>query len=271
MIKVFDTNWNEIDYRSSGLTCLSFIPESLSPLFETDTPDGEDGQIIYGTNITPRNLYARFYLKAVDHYDYQLLRDEIYSLFDPRRDLYLVDTRQPGKRWKARYSGAFSPEYINQITGQFELTFIASKPFSESIGTSLNPQTFDSELWQIGQGLITDETKYIHNTTKFRIYNAGTEIINPKKHPLIIKYKGASTNLQINNNTTLETWSHTGTTTVNDTLELNRLRSLKNSVVNIFQNTNRRSISLAPGWNEIELIGTSGSFEVTFDFRFYYI
>jgi hypothetical protein len=149
--------------------------------------------------------------------------------------------------------------------------FIIHSVFLESIGTTLDPQTFDSELWQIGQGLITDDTKYIHNTTSFRIYNAGNVKVDPHRNPLIIKYKGISTNLQIKNNTTLDTWSFTGTTTEDDTLELNRLRSLKNTVVNVFSDTNRRSISLAPGWNDIELIGTSGSFEISFDFRFYYV
>lgn len=270
MIKVYDLNWNEIDLLSYGLHCLSFIPESLEPEFFDESSEYIDGSIIVGTKINRRILNTRFLMKAVDHLDYQLLRDITYKIFDPRKELYIVDTRQKGKRWKARSSSSFRPEYINAKVGRFELQFIASQPYAESIGTTLDPLTFDSELWQIGQGLVADDVKYIHNTNTFQIYNAGTEIVDPRKFPLIIKYKGASTNLQIKNNTTLETFSFTGSTLPSANLELNRLRVLKNGS-SVFSDTNRRSITLAQGYNEIELIGTSGSFEISFDFRFYYV
>lgn len=269
MIKLYDLNMNEI--YLNDIQCLSFNYPSPSPSFETDSPDNVDGFDILGTKIEGRPLKASFFIQAKDKYDYKLLKNEAYKIFYPKREIYIIEVKEPGKRWKAVTAASFEIEPLSLREGRFQVDLSSSKPYSESVGTSLAEQTFDNELWQIGQGLITDETSYVHNTTSFKIFNAGDITINPRRYPLIIKYKGASNNLQIKNNTTLETWSYTGQTTVDDTLELNRLRSLKNSVVNVFKDTNRRSISLAPGWNDIELIGTDGSFEISFDFRFYYV
>lgn len=271
MIQVFDMNGTEINLDEYGLKCLSFIPDSLTPQFFEDDNEEVDGSSILGIKITKRNLHTKFLMQAVDHLDYQLLRDEIYRLFDPRRDLYIIDKRQPKKRWKARASAAFKPEYINHIAGRFEITFVSPKPYSESIGTTLDPFTFDAELWQLGQGLLTDDLIYKHTTNSFKIYNAGDFSVDPVELPLIIKYKGASTNLQIFNKTNLDLWKYTGVTTANETLEINRTRTLKNSVVPVFGDTNRKHITLETGWNEIELTGTSGSFEIEFNFRFYYV
>lgn len=253
-----------------SLAVTDFRVSSPSPIHNWEESDGTDGVRDLGTTHGPRPINASFEFVSQDYYDFPLLRNEIFQLFLSKEPFYLIDSREPGKRWLVK-GNSFSPEQIVITVGRFNIEFTAFRGYAESIGTTLDPKTFDSELWQIGQGLITNQTDYVHNTSSFRIYNAGTEIIDPKKFPLIIKYKGASSNLQIKNNTTLETWSYTGTTTADNTIELNRLRSLKDSVVNIFADTNRRSISLAPGWNDIELIGTSGSFEISFDFRFYYV
>ncbi|WP_035322678.1 phage tail family protein [Peribacillus kribbensis] len=271
MIRILDLAQNEIDLSQYGLKCLSFIPESPSPRFTEEELDNTDGSLILGTTLDKRKLSAKFFMQSYDHIDFQLARDEIYRLLDPRKDLYIIDIRQPGKRWKVRTSASFKPDYINPYLGSFDIEFVSPIPFAESIGTTLDPFTFDAEKWQFGQGLTEDELTYTQTVNSFKIYNAGTETIDPRQFPLTIKYNGASTNLTIKNNTTLDTWQYTGTTSASDTLEINRTRSLKNSVVNVFKDTNRKLITLAPGWNDIELTGTSGSFEISFDFRFYYL
>ncbi|MBT2614121.1 MULTISPECIES: phage tail family protein [unclassified Bacillus (in: firmicutes)] len=271
MINVYDALGNLIDISKIGLRCTSFIPESLSPQFVEESREGVDGSILLGTTAATRKLYTKFLIEAIDHLDYQLLRDEIYKIYDPRKDRFIVDTRQPGKRWRARTSSAFRPEYINFSTGQFDLEFSVAFPYAESIGTSLDPFTFDSELWQMGQGLPADiDLFYKHSTTTFSIYNAGDIDLDPRWLPLIISYKGASTNLKIKNTTTNVEWAYTGTSNVGDSINLDGIRSTKNGL-SITRATNKKLLTLAPGWNNFILTGTSGSFEITFDFRFYYL
>jgi hypothetical protein len=88
--------------------------------------------------------------------------------------------------------------------------------------------------------------------------------------PLKITFTGASTNLTITNTTTGDIWQYTGTTQAGDTITLDGVRSLKNGV-SVFGNTNRKLITIAPGWNNFTITGASGSFTISFDFRFYYV
>lgn len=270
MIYVYDDQGNAIDLTQYNLKCLSFIPESLSPRFSNEDVENIDGTIILGTSFDSRKLHTKFLFQAADHIDYQLLRDEIYQIFNPKKDLYIIDTRQSGKHWKVRVSSAFKPEYVNFSTGTFDLDFIAPKTYSESLGTTLDPLTFDAATWQIGQGLTDEDKSYTQTVTAFSIYNAGDIEVNPRQRPLSIKFTGPSTNLQIKNNTTGDAWSYTGTTASGDTLEINQVRSLKNGI-SVFSNTNRKLITLAPGWNDFELTGATDPFQISFDFRFYYI
>jgi Phage tail protein len=155
--------------------------------------------------------------------------------------------------------------------GRFDVEFTTLSPFAESIGTTLDPFTFDAELWQIGQGLTAEDgIVYTHSTSSFRIYNAGDVTIDPRVLPLKITFTGASTNLKITNTTTGDMWQYTGTTQAGDTITLDGVRSLKNGV-SIFSATNRKLITIASGWNDFTITGASGSFTISFDFRFYYI
>jgi len=118
---------------------------------------------------------------------------------------------------------------------------------------------------------ITEKTTFwIENQTSFSIYNPSDKTIDPRDTSLIITFRGSSTNLTISNNTTGDSWQYTGTTIKSDFITLDGVRALKNDA-SIFANTNRQLITLVPGWNDFTITGVSGYFEVTFDFRFYYV
>ncbi|KXI78609.1 phage tail protein [Bacillus cereus] len=255
-----------------GIMTRDFNPQSPSPVHNFETVENRHGTIDRGTVYGQRTINCSFYFKAVDMWDYALLRDEVFRIFDSREAFYIIDRRNPGKRWLVKYSSPYSIEQ-NWKYGFFEIDFVTVKlPFAESIGKTTDPNTFDSNLWQIGQGLIAEDTKYHHNTTSFRIYNAGDVLIDPRSMPLKIKYKGKSNNLTIKNNTTGDLWNYNGvTTTLNDVITLDGVRAYRNVLGSIFKNTNWGLITLKPGWNDFVLTGTTDAFEVEFDFRFYYL
>ncbi|PFY57870.1 phage tail protein, partial [Bacillus toyonensis] len=49
-----------------------------------------------------------------------------------------------------------------------------------------------------------------------------------------------------------------------------QVRSTKNSL-SIVRDTNKKVISLQTGINEFEIIGATGAFSISFDFRFQYL
>ena len=113
-------------------------------------------------------------------------------------------------------------------------------------------------------------TFVIESQNKFRIYNAGVVEVNPRESYLKIEFRGASNGLTVSNVTTGDTFKYLDTTLLTDSLVLDGIRSLKNGE-SVFARTNKKLITLSPGWNEFEVLGTEGFFRITFDFRFTYV
>ncbi|UTL73910.1 phage tail family protein [Bacillus halotolerans] len=264
-------NGETIDHRNFGLRLLSFRKDSLTHRTDLQEIDGRDGSIDMGTTFDVRKLTAVFLFKGVDHLDYHLLLDEIYDLFATKSEMEIINSRQPGKVWSLKVSSTYEPEDITPRSGKLTVEFTAAFPFAASLGSTLDPLTFDSDKWQVSQGMVeSDDLRYRFTTNSFRVYNAGNVTVDPSEDvPLDIVYKGASTNFAIKNKTTNQTVSYSGSSGSSDTIKLEGLRHLKNGTT-IYANTNRGYISIAPGWNEIELSGTSGSFEISFDFHYLY-
>lgn len=262
-------NGQPIDISNYNLRLVEFDPDSPEYKTRYEDVEGADGAIDLGATIGIRKLKATCKVSARDMYDIALLRNEIFQLFHSKEAFYLIDKREMGKRWLVKVD-PYSISTLRYVRSEVTLQFIAAFPFAESIGTTLDDFTFDSGLWQIGQGLIAKDLSYIHSVSSFRIYNAGNVPINPRRMPLLITFKGASTNLKIRNKTTGDEWSYTGTTSANDTIRLDRVRSTKNSL-SIFRDTNRKLISIESGWNDFEITGATSPFSISFDFRFYYL
>ncbi|TYS91893.1 phage tail family protein [Rossellomorea aquimaris] len=257
------------DLKSLGIDTLYFRPDS--PSLETDSDVVGEGEIDLGSRYKSRMINASFFSRAMDYADYPLMRNELFKLFQSKEPYYVRPSEMPGIRWKVKSESTIDLERIAN-TGVFGVQFKSYSPFSHSIGTTLDPLTFDSELWQIGQGLTVEEPEYTHTTSLFSIYNAGDEKIDPREvhTPVVIEFMGASNNLKIKNITTGDEWSYTGTTHDLDTIKLDGIRSTKNGL-SIFRDTNRKLITIASGWNELEVTGATDTFTISFDFRFYYI
>ncbi|MEC0277104.1 phage tail family protein [Peribacillus frigoritolerans] len=231
--------------------------------------EGRRGSLLLSNALASRTIRVELLFIARDKSDFILKRDEVFVLFDSEDPYYIIDSRQPFKRWKVVLESS-DPEYVRNRVGKINLTFTAINGMSESTASTLSPLTFDSETWGMGLNIPADDMKYIFNTTKFKVYNAGDIEVDPREKPMVITFRGASENLLIHNLTTGERFKYTGTTDSYDKLILDRLYVRKNDA-SVFNNTNRQAVRLKKGWNEFQISGTTSSFEIDFDFRFYYL
>jgi hypothetical protein len=267
MFDIMRLNGTIYNLSELGVIVNSFNVEAPSPIHYRERIEGRSGYVDLGTEYDGRKLQAKLTMLAVDNLDFSLLRDELFRVFDSRESFYLLPSETPGKRILVKYDSPYSLSRTGSL-GEFEIVFSSESAYFESIGTTIDPLTFDSEKWQTGQGLTLDEMMYTHSSTSFQIYNAADGVtIDPRQLPLLITFKGASTNLQIKNLTTGDTWALTGSTIAGDTLILDGVRSFKNGV-SVFGDTNRKLITLAPGYNDFQIVGAS-SFTISFSYRFY--
>jgi Phage tail protein len=267
--KVVRQNGEIYDMATNGIIVNSFIPQSPAPYHVKEKVDDRNGYIDLGTTYEGKTIKSTITVLAVDGLDYPFIRNEIFKLFDSKEFFYILPDEEPGKRYRVKYDSPYSLSRQG-LTGTFSISFTSDLSFSESIGTTLDDFTLDSNLWQIGQGLIADELIYKHYTNSFEIFNAGDVEIDPRELPLKISFKGKSTNLTIMNKTTGDSVTYTGVTIAGDTFTLDGVQILKNGS-SVFGNTNRKIIRLAAGWNEFTITGTEDPFEILFDFRFYYL
>lgn len=276
-----------------GVNAKDFVVSSIEIEVDKDKLEGRDGYRDNGATFGERTIVVPFYFEAHDLLDVPLLRDDLFRLVLDKRPFYIQEMRrahrqsypfvrpdEPApaivdnhelfqKRYKVRLANVFEIEQMLNF-GEGELVFVTvDSPFAESVGTTQSELTFPAEAWQIGQGLMFDECKYIHSTKFFSIYNAGDITLDPIDYPMTIGYFGPSNNLEIYNETTGDVWKYTGSSTEGEMITLEGVRSLKNGD-SIFPDTNMKLITLAPGWNDFALSGTTGEFLISFDHRFYY-
>jgi len=253
-----------------GLKLLKFRPQSVSHNHQLESIDLYDGAIRTGSTFGSREIQVSFSTEKSTHILLELLKSELNALFATKEEVTLIDSRQPGKQWRAVVNSTFDIEYINPRTGRFDLTFLSPSTYCQSVGSTLDDFTFAEDKWQAGMNIPADENLfYKHVTNRFKIYNAGV-YLDPSKLPLRIIYTGASNNLVIKNMTTGDVFAYYGTSDAGDQIILDRINHYKNST-NIFSYTNHKRISLATGWNDFEIYGASNSFSIQFDFKFYYI
>lgn len=249
--------------------------------------EGRSGTVDYGADYGSRTISVPFYLRAYDMHDYPLLRDELFSLVTTKESFYIRELRRPsefttcddgyddeyvgGKRYLVRLSNVINLDQ-QRTYGFGEMVFETTElPFAESIGTTADIDKhgllYSQELWSYGMGLSYDEEthKYTHNTKTFRIYNAGNvEEIDPFEMDLKIAIDGINGPYELKNETTGGVFKYTGSNSGKLLLDGPNI-TLKG--LQAFRDTNRRYITLAPGWNTFT---QSQNKKVAFDFRYYY-
>ncbi|MDP1419227.1 phage tail family protein [Peribacillus simplex] len=258
----------ELIDTSELITLQRFQPSAPTriPIFQEI--DGRRGSLPASNALTTRTINVEFYFKARDNADFVLRRDELHSLFDSEEPFYIIDSRQPFKRWRVNIE-SWDFEDVALIS-KHTITFTAMDGMCESTGSTLTPLTFDSESWGIGQHLLAEDQMYTFTGDRFRVYNAGDIEVDPREKPMTITFKGASENLSIRNVTLGQSWKYYGTSDSHDTIKLDRVFFKKNDK-SIFNDTNRMSLKLVKGWNEFTVSGATSTFEIAFDFRFYYL
>jgi hypothetical protein len=166
--KIVYEDGSEVDMaRNLSVLVRSFIISAPDPLIYREQLVGRSGFIRMGKDYGGRHIKAVCEFYAADNPDYPLLRNELFRVLFKDVEFYIVSESEPGKRWKVEVDSSFDPARIGSV-GAFTVPFISSNHFAESIGTTLDPFTFEAELWQVGQGLTEDMSMTVEYATTWR-------------------------------------------------------------------------------------------------------
>lgn len=261
------TDLTDID----GLMYLDFKEEDVENRINLQEISGVDGGLLSPISFAPFNLILRFVYSGVDVIDYHLLKKQLRSMLYSRTPFYIVHSDMPGMKY-AVVTDSTAIEDVYGRNGTFEITFTVYKGYSESLYET-NQYDKNSDKWQFGNGLlVNDDIKYKHNTTSFKIFNGSSDTIAPfpHRHKLIIKLNvNAPKGFKLINRTTGDVFEYKKAITKNKQIIINGIYpTIDGKRVGI--DTNHEWLTLAPGYNDIEIIGTDIT-EPTSEFIFPFI
>ncbi|RAS74437.1 phage tail domain-containing protein [Priestia endophytica] len=260
-----------INLEDIGIIVQDIDISSIEVMGYSENIQGRPGTVDIGADYGTRTIRVPFIMQSEDWKNYTILRDKLFAILTSLEPFYLIERRREiyqtgenvtltNKRYLVRCSQKFNFDQ-QFLYGFTELIFETTQlPFAES-----PKKTMNLSVEEIGE-----EAVYTHNTAEFRIYNDGNVRVDPRYCEIGIKIQAECDSFfELTNHSTDDTWRYEGALTTNDIVQLAGVRYTKNNL-NIFRNTNRRLITLLPGWNEFMVTGASSIQEITFDFRFYY-
>ena len=257
-------------------------------------------RVDYGAEYKHRTISIPFIMKAYDLHDFAHLRNEIFAKVDSLESFYIREMRRPirrqyefvnfnekpkeregtnnqyvdGKQYQVRLVNVIEIEQRG-VKGVGELVFETTEsPYAQSVYTTLDLHdsgySATAEKYGMVDNIDDEKVKYRFTENEFTVYNAGNVSIRPENMRLniIARNVHSSGNFTIRNKTTGEeivlqresNGSH---------FRIDGMIIRLGNIMNIFRDTNRRFISLAPGDNEFEIL--NGTFdEINFDFKYYY-
>lgn len=247
------TDLTDID----GLMYLDFKEEDVESRINLQEISGVDGGLLSPISFAPFNLILRFVYSGVDVTDYHLLKKQLRSMLYSRTPFYIVHSDMPGMKY-AVVTDSTAVEDLYGRNGEFEITFTVYKGYSESLYET-NQYDKTSDKWQFGNGLlVNDDIKYKHNTTRFKIFNGSSDTIAPfpHRHKLIIKLNvNAPKGFKLINRTTGDIFEYKKAITKSKQIIINGIYpTIDGKRVGI--DTNHEWLTLSPGYNDIEIIGT---------------
>lgn len=255
------------------LSLLDFEEEGVQVNANAQEMNGTDGVILGGrTTFGSFKLILRFWYKGNDTDDYNLMKQRLRGLLFKRDPYYISHSDMPGKKY-AVYCEENAITDVGTQFGQFEVTFVVYKGYSESLKDTQSLNLM-SDFWQYGNGLTASEdTKYTHNTNKFKIFNGSTDTIEPamNRHDLEISINiDAPNGFKLVNKTNKTEFEYTKKLTTKDTLIIKGANPFINNK-RVGHNTTFEYVTIAEGYNDFEIQGDGAILkEIKFKFPFIY-
>lgn len=270
-VRMFNNNFETVLTDIPNLTFLDFDEEDVQIKTETTEVTGLDGVLMGASSFSPFKLTLRFFYRGLDTKDYNLLKQRLRGIIYRREPYYVVHSDMPGKKYAVvPVSNGITD--VGDRYGTFEIEFSVYKGYSESLLSTKSFLLSKPDKWQFENGHYAQDIKYKFNSTGCNVFNGSSDIINPiMRHYLKITVKvDAPKGITIKNNTTGDEFIYKVALSKSKPLILDGVHPIIDKK-RVGVNTNYQWLTLAPGYNDIEILGEKISNpSVEFDFNFIY-
>ena len=261
----------EINDKISGIEAMGItkVAPQLTPISKQVV--GSDGELTYGAYYGASTVKAKVYLAGKDVYDYKLLVSELYRLLYSRKPIRIRDEAEPNICYWV-YVKPMTITTINFTHGTADIEFTNPSGFRYSLKNSdeLSGTDYQFGMNATNNDSIHGEIKYKFDSNNFWIYNDSDITVDPyiNRHNLKVTLK-CNGKPKIENQTTGTSIAVNNNISTNNTFVLNGVDSFLDDK-DYGVNTDLGYLTLAPGWNNINISGAS-DIDVKFSFPFIYL
>ncbi|MEC1709829.1 phage tail family protein [Bacillus mojavensis] len=259
-----------------GVSLASFRPES--PSFERESISSHplwNGVSMYEKSASgkyaSRKITVKINVIANSAYQFDVKRDAVYAFFASRSPYYVIDTRQPYKRWLVISDDAAYSIYLEngKQYQEVDITLTAIQGLAESLYDSTASMELKDEKFHLGMNIRRDSTPVYHfkNKNSFIVDNIGDETLDPVNYKYNVEMYLQGTDISITNTRTNETLTLNGKYSSSDKITLLSHHILKNSTP--ISDRTGRFPTLEPGENKFRIAGATSS-DIKFITHFYY-
>lgn len=255
-------------------------------------------RVDYGAEYKHRTISIPFVMAAYDLHDFAHLRNEIFAKVDSLESFYIREMRRPirrqyafvdfnekpkeregtddhyvdGKQYRVRLVNVIEIEQRG-VKGDGVLVFETTEsPYAQSVYTTLelhgSGYSAIAEKYGLVDNIDDEKVKYRFTENNFTVYNFGNVTVEPMMLAITIGLMTTNDIFRIENKTTGDVFEFRKQVSDRN-VYLRGVQVMEGLTINAFRDTNKRSISLAPGNNEFEVAGGTFS-QISFDFRGYY-
>ena len=258
-----------------GVMPLEIFVGSVGKERMTEAVDGRSGVVDYGFNYTDRPVSLFLRIKAADAADFRLLRNEVFATFDVGSAFYVAEADVPSRVLKVVVDESYIPDRLTEEYADFDINCrTLDSVFWETKYTTLELHdtgySATAEKYGLVDNIDDEKVQYRFTESNFTVYNAGNVTVEPESMYLriIASEVTSSNNFTIRNKTTGDEFVLKRESNGSHVRLIGMVASM-GSITNIFRDTNRRFIRLAPGDNEFEIL--NGTFaQISIDFKNYY-
>lgn len=217
---------------------------------------GVDGVRPTSSTYKPFDLEIEMLFRGSDKRDVDLFLFKLDNMLSLREPYYVRHSDLPGIKYAVLPTPKIEDSYKTIRDREITLTFTCYKGYSESYQAT-NKMNLVDGAWQFEEGIEADEDlKYIHYDWGFPIYNGSSDTINPFDHALTIKINiDAPNGFTLRNNTTGDVFEYYEPLKKSTGFMIKDIYPIKNISDNVGRFTNFEWLTLAPGFNDIEITG----------------
>jgi len=242
-----------------GVTARDFVVSSIPIIPRYGTSDGRHGTIDYGATYGTRTISVPFYYKSDDMLDYATKRDTLFGIIGGLQSFYIREMRRDVYQ---------TGDNVTVNDRKYKVRLVNDFAIEQSFKYGFGELVFETTELPFGESDVISQT---FTLPEFRLVNEGNVEIHPFEQQLKITISDSTRNI---GHFEMRNITNGSSIRINDNIATQDIvidgARITSNGLDIIRKTDKGVITLSPGWNDFEIVGTFDA-KIKFEYPHYYL